>query len=163
RFRLKRIFPDPAATPITILSIDQRSLDRIPAPLMLWHGYFADILKYLVMSNAAVVGVDFAFPQIDKDDERQLALRQAMLSSSGSPTAIVFAYPARDRVEDPVETNLLTAILAGHTLGFANLTVDSDDFIRRQILQQSGEAGITYPSFPFAVASAYAKRTGVPL
>ncbi len=51
------------------------------------------------------------------------------------------------------------ALAVGHTVAFANLTTDDDDFVRRQEI--AGRSRDTFePSFALAVAQAFASKTG---
>jgi adenylate cyclase len=161
RFRVKGIFPDPSSPPITILAIDENSLQHIPDPLMLWHRHYADVLNHLTAADPAVVCVDVIFSDIrrfDPDGER--AFSQALVQSE---TPLVLAYRVRaEGVEQPPPA-VMMAESAGHIFGFANFTIDSDDFIRRQTLQQRGNDATLRPGLALAVARAYATRMQAPL
>lgn len=164
RFKLKDAFRAPAdsptAAPVTVLAIDDASIARIPDPLMLWHKHFAEVLNGLAAGGAAAVGVDVVFASIDQfDPEGQRSLAQALLRSVITELPIVLAYRVRaEGVEQPPPA--LSLALAPENFAYANLTVDPDDFVRRQSLQQPGDDNSLRPGLALAVASAFAKRTG---
>lgn len=160
RFRLKKLFPDPPPAPITILAIDEASLRGIPEPMMLWDRHFAEILNYLVEGQASVVGIDFAFSAIEQwDPAGQRALAEALINAA-SRLPVVLAYTAR--LQGPPEfpdTIRMAATAVGHTFGYANLTTDPDDFIRRQAILQIDDEKTMQPSLALAVARAFATQT----
>lgn len=155
RFELRGPLPTPRNAALTLLVIDDESLNRIPDPLMLWQKHFAQVLRRLVEAHAAVVGVDFIFVDVEKyDPAGQQALLAALLEAGAGGVPVVLAYQASPtRVEQPPPQ--LTMALGEGGYAFANLTTDGDDFVRRQELFSSDAN--RRPSFPFAVALAFAK------
>src|SRR6185503_6074090 len=126
RFSLKDIFPASTSAPITILAIDEKSLEGIPDPLMLWQRHFATVLNHIIPAGAAAVGVDVFFTPIERfDPDGETALTRALLSATEKdiPVPVVLAYRLRDDLRtDPPPPRLLAS--AGG-IGYANLTVDS--------------------------------------
>jgi adenylate cyclase len=162
RFALRGALP--ASSPITILAVDDRSLAAIPRPVMLWHGEFARVFEAMVPANPAAVGVDFIFSDIALfDPDGQRALSGALIGAGDAGIPMVFAYQVRAHGADPIPAAIQYAVLGvGHALGFANLTTDPDDFVRRQQLTGAGTANVSQPSFALALATAYARRARLP-
>ncbi len=162
RFKLRGSLPRPEGAPITILAIDEEALSRVSTPLILWQLQFALVIDRLVDQRAGVIGVDFIFSDITKfDPEGQRALGEALLQAGAAGVPIVLAYRVRpEGVEQPPVTTRLAALAAGHTLAYANLTTDFDDFVRRQQLFTVGEDQKENPSFAFAIAERFAQKYG---
>lgn len=162
RFRLRGpMAPSPAA-PITILAIDEGALARIPDPLMLWHRHFARMIDQLVEVGAGAIGLDFILDDVSQfDAEGQLMLSQSLLTAGMAEVPIVLAYRVTGAgVDQPPEALAFAASAVGHTLAYANLTTDSDDFVRRQELAAVAEESGTAPGFALAIAEAFSDRTG---
>lgn len=163
RFRLRGALPESASPPITLLLIDDASLEKIKEPLMLWHGYFADLLTGLADAGASAVGVDFLFSDIEKiDSAAAQKLNEALIRTGEAGLPIVLAYRVRESgVERPPLSILMAAGAARHAFGYVNLTSDSDDFIRRQRLDAEAKDPSGHsPSFAFEIARAFAAKTG---
>ena len=161
RFAYRGSLTRSAEAPITLLAIDEESLVRLPAPLMLWHSYFAPVIEKLAETGAATVGVDFIFSDIiNFDPDGQRALSAALLGAGANGMPVVLAYRVgRLGVQQPPEAIRFAALAVGHTVAFANLTTDDDDFVRRQeIVARSADA--FEPSFSLAIAQAFANKMG---
>ncbi|HEV8129735.1 MAG TPA: adenylate/guanylate cyclase domain-containing protein, partial [Acidobacteriota bacterium] len=160
RFKLRGPLPPTANSPITIVAVDDESYDRIPDPLMLWHKYFAQVVRGLVEARAAVIGLDFFFADIEKyDPEGQRALLAAILEAGSANVPVILVYQVRrDRPEQPPAQFMMAA---GEAFAYANLTTDIDDFVRRQALYS--EDSSRGSSFPFAVALAFARKQDPPI
>jgi len=141
------VLSPPAPTPnVMLLVIDQRSLDRFPEPLLLWHGYIAEAIEAAAAAGARVLGLDVAFPiPVDRWapglDER---LAQAVLSTSpGMPVYCGFASStlARQRAW-PVPVNMAAAAL--NQAAYVNLRADEDDFIRSvELFEAAGSKSLS--------------------
>ena len=161
RFAYRGSLTPSAEAPITLLAIDEESLVRLPARLMLWHSYFAPVIEKLAETGAATVGVDFIFSDIiNFDPDGQRALSAALLGAGANGMPVVLAYRVgRLGVQQPPEAIRFAALAVGHTVAFANLTTDDDDFVRRQeIVARSADA--FEPSFSLAIAQAFANKMG---
>ncbi len=160
RFKLRGPLPQSTVAPITLVAIDEEALAAIQEPLMLWHRTFAKVIDYLVSRRVAVIGVDFIFANISKfDPEGERLLSASLFNAGASSVPIVLVYRIRaDGVEQPTESVRLAALAAGHTLAFANLTTDSDDFVRRQQILAFGEDNSQEQGFALAVAGAFARK-----
>ncbi len=161
RFKLRGPLSPPQNSPITLLAVDDESLNRIPDPFMLWQRHFAQVLKHLVEARAEVVGLDFIFSDIEKyDREGQQALISALFEASTAEIPVILVYQVRpNRVEQPPPQ--FTMALGDQAFAYANLTTDIDDFVRRQTL--FSEDVTPRPSFPFAVARSFVGKHNPPL
>ena len=161
RFAFRGSLPPSGLAPTTILAIDEQTLSEIPDPLMLWHRYFASVIGKLAEVGAAVVGIDFIFADISLfDPTGQQSLSQALLRAGPLGLPVVLAYRVTPYgVEQPPEAVRFAALAVGHSLAYVNLTTDSDDFVRSQEIAAPSDDSLQ-PSFPLAIASAYAGKAG---
>lgn len=117
---------------IVLIVVDQKSLDRFPEPLLLWHDYYAEAIEAAANSGAKVLGLDVAFPipvnqWAQGFDER---MAQAVISTSAR-MPVMCGYAASTLSQQrkwPVPMNMAAAAL-GQT-AYVNLRADEDDFIR---------------------------------
>src|SRR5258705_13747652 len=70
RFALRGAIPVPPQAPITIVAVDETSLKRIKTPLKVWHPHFARLIEPLAESGAAVIAIDFVFPDVTDLDPK---------------------------------------------------------------------------------------------
>ncbi len=130
---------------IVLLLEDQKTRDTFPELRLFWHKHYANVIRAAGQAGAKVIGMDLAFGiPVDKyepDFDRMLG--EAV---STSPVPVVCAY-ATELNTNPdaqrIPINMLSRALG--LAGFANLTSDSDDFVRRQELieapaQNAGDA-----------------------
>ena len=152
RFQLRGPLPVPDSAPITILAIDERSLQEIPEPLMLWQRHFAPLIDRLAEARAGALGLDFIFEDLTSlDPEGQRAFHQSLLQArrAENPLPVILARGLR---QPPLGLRLAAG---SRSFAFANLTHDEDDFIRRQqIYSGPGADGEAQPGFALAVALA---------
>lgn len=162
RFKLRGPLPFSATVPLTILAIDEEALSYLPDPLMFWDSEFALVLDQLCRHHASVIGVDFIFADISRfDPEGQRKLSEALLQAAAEDVPVVLAYQVRSAGADqPPDSIRLAALAAGHALAFANLTTDSDDFVRRQQILATEEGSQVQPGFALAVAEAFSRKSG---
>ena len=160
RFAFRGSLPPSPEAPTTVLAIDEETLAAIPDPLMLWHRHFAVVIEKLAQGGAAVVGIDFIFSDISRfDPVGQQLLSQALLRAGPGGLPVVLAYRITGYgTEQPPEAVRFAALAVGHSLAYVNLTTDSDDFVRSQEVAGASENGLQ-PSFPLAIASAFAGKT----
>jgi adenylate cyclase len=161
RFLLKELFPPSTSAPITILAIDEKSLEHIPDPLMLWQRHFAEVLTHLTKADAAVIALDILFSSIERfDPEGQASLATALIDAGKKNLPVIVASRVRANSVDPVPVQLqLAANAFREGFAYVNLTADPDDFVRRQTLQDPA----MHPGFALAIANAFAERTDRPL
>jgi adenylate cyclase len=117
---------------IVLIVVDQKSLDRFPEPLLLWHDYYAEAIEAAANAGARVLGLDVAFPiPVDQwasgFDER---MAEVVISTS-TRMPVMCGYAASTLSQQrkwPVPMNMAAAAL-GQT-AYVNLRADEDDFIR---------------------------------
>lgn len=139
---------------IVLIVIDQKSLDRYPEPLLLWHRYYAHAIEAAAGAGAKVLGLDVAFPipvdQWAPGFDEQMA--EAVISTSAQ-MPVLCGYAASTLSQQrkwPVPMNMAAAAL-GQT-AYVNLRADEDDFIRSiELLEPEGSR-----SMSLAVAERFA-------
>jgi len=151
---------DVAKSNIVLLLADQKALDTFPELRIFWHQHYANVIRAAGQAGAKVIGLDLAFgvpvEKYEPDFDRMLG--EAV---STSPVPVVCAYATELNTNPEVQRipiNMLSAALG--LSGFANLTSDSDDFVRRQELIEapSNQPGDLPPAHSLAlrVAEKYA-------
>ena len=127
----------PDTSNIVLLLADQKTWDTFPELRVFWHQHYANVIRAAGQGGAKVIGLDLAFGvPVDKyepDFDRMLG--EAV---STSPVPVVCAYATElntNPAAQAIPINMLSAALGLD--GFANLTSDSDDFVRRQELIES--------------------------
>jgi adenylate cyclase len=150
----------PATSNIVLLLADQKTLDTFPELRLFWHQHYANVIRAAGQAGAKVIGLDLDFGiPVDKyepDFDRLLA--EAV---STSPVPVVCAYATAIHANPEAQRipiNMLSAALG--MAGFANLTSDSDDFVRRQELIEATARNPSGPppahSFALRVAEKFA-------
>ncbi|QOY86164.1 adenylate/guanylate cyclase domain-containing protein [Paludibaculum fermentans] len=117
---------------IVLIVVDQKSLDRFPEPLLLWHGYYEAAIEAAADAGAKVLGLDVAFPIPVNQwaagfDER---MAQAVISTS-TRMPVMCGYAASTLSQQrkwPVPMNMAAAAMG--QMAYVNLRADEDDFIR---------------------------------
>lgn len=140
---------------IVLLSIDQKSLDTLPEPLMFWHPYYSEVIRAAAAARAKVLGLDvhFAIPvtRWEPDHDRKLA-EAVMEAAPRMPVICGFAPGTVDKQGQwPVPLYLFASAM-GLTASL-HLEVDpaGDDFIRRQQLLETGSGPIEQRTRSFAL------------
>jgi adenylate cyclase len=124
----------PSISNIVLLLADQNTLDTFPELRLFWHRHYANVIRAAGQAGAKVIGLDLAFGvPVDKyEPDYDRMLGEAV---STSPVPVVCGY-ATELTTNPeaqrIPINMLSAALGW--AGFANVTADSDDFVRRQEL-----------------------------
>lgn len=143
---------------VVVLAVDQKSLDTFKEPMMFWHPYFAEAIRAAAGGGAKVFGLDWAFPiDVKKwEPDNDAALAQAVAETAGQ-MPVICAYVAAmnsKQMDWPVPVNMIAA--AFNQNGFANLTVDPDDFVRNQVLiEEPGPNGEFNRGLAFRVAEKF--------
>jgi adenylate cyclase len=155
----------PDISNIVLLLADHKTRDTFREPLIFWQQHFANVIRAAGQAGAKVIGVDWAFgipvEKYEPDFDRQLG---EAVSTSTVP--VVCAY-ATDLDTNPdaqgIPINMLSAALG--LSGFANLSSDSDDFVRRQELLEAPSKNPNDPppahSFAMRVAEKFAGSDAV--
>jgi adenylate cyclase len=134
-FVARDFFGRPPAIPnIVLLLADQKTFDTFPELRLFWHKHYANVIRAAGQAGAKVIGLDLAFgiPVEKYEPDYDRLLGEAV---STSPVPVVCAYATEINTNPEAQRipiNMLSAALG--LAGFANLTSDSDDFVRRQEL-----------------------------
>jgi adenylate cyclase len=139
---------------IMLVVADQKAIDTFPELRILWHPYYAEAIRAAGEAGAKVIGLDLAFgvPVEKWEPDFDRLMSEAVTSS---PVPVICGYvPAlnANQRKQAVSINMLAAALG--LSGFANLTADDDDFVRRQELtENSGD--IPARSLAFRIVEKY--------
>jgi adenylate cyclase len=131
------LFGPPAIPNIVLLTADQKAMDNFPELQFFWNDHYAAAITAAGEAGAKVIGLDLAFGlPIDKyvpeADERLAG------AVSSSPVPVVVGYVERLQSNSEAQTIPINMIAAALGLGaFANVTMDQDDFARRQELMEA--------------------------
>jgi class 3 adenylate cyclase/CHASE2 domain-containing sensor protein len=126
-----------------LIFADDKALKTFPELQIFWHPYYAEAIHAAGEGGARVIGLDHSFgvPVTQWEPDLDGLMTRAVISS---PVPVVCAYVASisdNQAALPVPVNMLAA--ARGWSGFANLTADPDDFIRRQELIEAPTGGGT--------------------
>lgn len=119
---------------IVLIVADKKALDTFPELRMFWHRHYAQAIKAAGDAGARVIGLDLAFGVPVEHWEPGLDGELAGAVST-SPIPVVCGYVSEfssNPESRMVPINILAASLG--LAGFTNLTVDSEEFVRRQEL-----------------------------
>src|SRR5581483_5184556 len=124
----------PAISNIVLLMADQKALDTFPELRLFWHRHYANVIRAAGLGGAKVIGLDLAFGvPVDKWEPDYDRLLGEAVSTSPVPVVCGYATEINSNPEaQRIPINMLSAALG--LSGFANLTADDDDFVRRQEL-----------------------------
>lgn len=133
-------FGPPKIPNIVLLVADQKAMDNFPELLDFWNDHYATAISAAGEAGAKVIGLDLAFGiPIDKyvpeADERLAG------AVSSSPVPVVVGYVERlqsNAAAQSIPVNMFAAAIG--QAAFANLTMDPDDFARRQELMEAAPA-----------------------
>ncbi|MCW5977362.1 MAG: adenylate/guanylate cyclase domain-containing protein [Bryobacteraceae bacterium] len=121
---------------VVLLTIDQKALDKFEELQLFWHPYFAEAIRAAADGGAKAMGIDvtFAVPVSKWEPEHDRLLAEAVAETVPRMPVICGYIPAimTRQQEWPIPVNMIAAALG--MSAFVNLTVDSDDFVRRQEL-----------------------------
>ncbi len=135
RFVLRGKQPPPPG--ILLVAIDEKTEAAIPEPHVLWHPHFAALLRAAAAGGARVLGMDVFFAMsVEKwapNADRDLAAAFAEVSAS---MPVVLGYNNLQPAQEGLPLYMLAS--AQGAMGYTNLTLDPDDFVRRQELQGRG-------------------------
>jgi adenylate cyclase len=121
-----------APSGITLIVIDQKTLDRFEEPLLFWHPYYAEAIKAAAAAGAKVLALDVTFPiPVEKwaPGHDRLLAETVLAVSARMPVICSYVPSTVGRQADwPVPLNMAVAALG--QVALANLRVDPDDFVR---------------------------------
>src|ERR1700722_19861254 len=150
----------PAISNIVLLLADQKALDTFPELRLFWHQHYSNVIRAAGQAGAKVIGLDLDFGiPVDKYEPDLDRLLSEPVSTSPVPVVCAYATAIHANPEaQRIPINMLSAALG--LAGFANVTVDSDDFVRRQELMEaparnlSGHPAHAAPPTSFALPGA---------
>jgi len=124
---------------IVLLLADQKTLDSPSFSELrdFWHKHYATVIRAAGQAGAKVIGLDLAFgASVEKYEPDYDRLLGEAVSTSPVPVVCAYATEINANPEaQRIPINMLSAALG--LAGFANLTTDSDDFVRRQELTEA--------------------------
>ncbi len=138
---------------IALVAIDRDSLEAIPEPLSLWSRHHAALIRGLRRAGATVVAFDL-LPTASYDDlvldragdevdlaPEQLPADDASLAweARRGPVLFIEFADGEGRLQRPFP--LLTLALGPRGLASANLSLDADSVVRRQVLALATREG----------------------
>jgi adenylate cyclase len=136
---------------VMLVVADEKTLNTFPELQAFWHPYYADAIRGAAAGGAKVVALDVAFgiPVTKWAPDADQVLAEAV-GSSPIPAIIGYVPALLAKQRDwPVPVNMIAAALG--LAAYANLTVDSDDFVRRQELIEAASADGTPQARSFAM------------
>ncbi|MCX6559510.1 MAG: adenylate/guanylate cyclase domain-containing protein [Candidatus Aminicenantes bacterium] len=139
RFLFKPKPKQDAAKDIIVIAIDEEDYKKINQPLILYHTYISEVIRYLVDAGVKTIGLDMELPSISLEDKieggYESVYMRSFLAARKKGVAVAIGFSLRDQA--PLQGYLVAAGEANLATFF--LTEDADDHIRRQ--QLSFEAG----------------------
>lgn len=129
---------------IVLVTIDPKTLGKYKELLVFWHKYYARAMEAAARGGAKVMGLDVAFVvpvdetyHVDNDSRLAAAL---VATAPTMPVVIGYVPEAMQKQQEwPVPVNMIANALG--LAGYANLTVDEDDFVRTQELTEEPAPG----------------------
>ena len=129
---------------IVLIGIDDKALNTFPELYSFWHPYYADAIRAAAAAGAKVFVLDvaFAIPVAKYEPNNDSLLAQAFAEASPKmPVVTAFVASAADQKDAAFAVPLNMMSSAFGTAAYANLTVDPDNFVRRQELIEAPRAG----------------------
>jgi adenylate cyclase len=158
-FVARDFFSRPPAIPnIVLLLADQKTLDTFPELRIFWHKHYANVIRAAGQAGAKVIGLDLAFGvPVDKYEPDYDRLLGEAVATSPVPVVCAYATEINTNPEaQRIPINMMSAALG--LAGFANLTTDSDDFVRRQELTEPPPASPNDPPPAHSLALRVAEK-----
>ncbi|MDE3194930.1 MAG: adenylate/guanylate cyclase domain-containing protein [Acidobacteriota bacterium] len=128
---------------IVIIGRDEKAEAKFPELIAFWQPYYADAMRAVAAGGGKVMVLDIAFgisvEKYVKDNDRDLAGAFAEVNPV-MPVVCAFVPAAVSEQADAVPINMLSSTFG--MAAYANLTVDSDDFVRRQELVEAPRPGV---------------------
>lgn len=146
---------------IVIVGIDEKTLNALPELESFWHPYYADAIRGAALGGARVFVLDhfFEVPVEKYEPGYDAALAQAFVEASPKMpvvTAFIASSADQKKAAFTVPLNMLSSTFG--TAAFANLTVDRDDFVRRQELIEAPSPGVAIADFKRSLALRAAEK-----
>jgi len=127
---------------IVIVGIDDRARNHYSELLSFWQPYYADVMRAAAQGGAKVMVLDVAYDidvsRYEKDNDAILA---AAFAETFPRMPIICAFVASDSPQArAVPLNMISSAMGASAM--ANLTADSDDFVRKQVLIEEPKPGV---------------------
>lgn len=154
------VFRDKRSTSakVVIVAIDDVSLDHLDKPLAFVSPQLGKVISYLKSQHAAAIGVDLIVPASAEGSEYYApgAVGDADVMGTAvmeAKNVVLTEWHVNGKWLIPIYQWLTKHDLdpAWTDLGFANLTVDDDTYLRQQQLRVQGDDGQAQPQFALAV------------
>ena len=130
---------------IVIIGIDDKALNNFPELTSFWHPYYAAAMRGAADGGAKTMVLDVAFgvglSRYDPNIEPMLA-EAFNYASPTMPIITAFVASSADQSNPAFAVPLNMMSSAFGTAAMANLTVDADDFVRRQVLIEAPKPGV---------------------
>lgn len=153
RFLFKNKPEKSASKDIALILIDDKTYKEIKEPLIFYHTYITEVIDYLVKGGVDVIGLDIQLPSISLEEKitggYDSFYFRSFLKARKKGTHIVIGFSSRE--DAPLKS--YQQVAGKENLATFNLTVDADDFVRRQQLSEKG-----FDSFPFLLARKFADK-----
>jgi adenylate cyclase len=134
---------------VVLVVADEKALNTFSELQAFWHPYYAQAIRGAQAGGAKVVALDIAFGiPVEKWAPGNDAMLADAVASAQVPVVIglVPGLLAKQK-EWPIPVNMIASALG--LFGYSNLTVDFDDFVRRQELMEAPAPGAP-PAAPLA-------------
>ncbi|HET8550394.1 MAG TPA: adenylate/guanylate cyclase domain-containing protein [Bryobacteraceae bacterium] len=127
---------------IVIIAIDEKTLNTFPELQLFWHRYYAEAIRAAAEAGARVFGLDVAFgiPVTKWEPDNDSILAEAVSTAAPVMPVVCGYVPAMmaKQKDWPIPVNIVASALG--LSAYANLTADSDDFVRRQeLIEKRGD------------------------
>ncbi|HEY3823597.1 MAG TPA: adenylate/guanylate cyclase domain-containing protein [Bryobacteraceae bacterium] len=144
-----------------IIGIDEKAANNFSELYDFWHPYYAEAMKAAADAGAKAFVLDVAFgvPVTKYEPDNDSKLAEALIYANQKipvVTGFVASTADQKKAAFAVPVNMLAATF--RTYAFANLTIDSDSFVRRQELFEEPEAGEPDESVTRSMALRAAER-----
>lgn len=147
---------------IVLLEIDDKTRREFAEPLLFWHPHYADAMRAVAAGGAKVMVLDIAFginvTTYAKDHDSILAGAFSEVAPQ-MPIVCAFVSTPVEQQQNPdfaVPLNMMASVFG--LSAFPNLTVDDDDFARRQELMEAPKAGVPTETLPRGLALRAAEK-----
>ena len=148
---------------VMLIFTDQKALDNFTDLQVFWHPHYAKAIQAAGEGGARVIGLDLAFGvPVDKWEPLYDGLLVDAVTTSPVPVIVGYVPEFNTNQEsNPVPVNMISAAFG--QAGFANLTTDSDDFVRRQELIEApaGDGAPQARSLAMRVAEKYLSEDAI--
>lgn len=124
---------------IILVVADKKAFDAFPEPQIFWHPHYAEAIQAASEGRAKVIGLDLAFgipvEKWEPDFDRQLAgAFSTAVMASGTPVVCGYVSVMNSSQASIMRIPINMMAAAMGLSAFVNMTIDPDDFVRRQEL-----------------------------